>query len=456
MLLWKKSLPGAFICQTRLQHLPQVAAHASDYHILERPSLFHQRLLELIGSARERIMMTLLYLQDDAAGREIMDALYAAVARNPSLHVTVYVDFHRAQRGLIGKGPQQGNSQMYLEYARGKDCVPAIYGVPVKKRELFGVMHLKGCVFDDTTLYSGASLNDVYLAHGGRYRLDRYHEIKSPELADAMCSWVTSAFHINYAVQDFSQGEVRGVVEIRDQIKRLRRHLTKMQYTVKDHRLGDGDIGITPLSGLGKRNNALNRSIIWLLGAARERLFICTPYFNPPRDVVMAIEAALARDVEVTLVVGDKVANDFYIKPGEPFSAVGGIPYIYEQNLRSFLAAHQECIDSGQLNVMLWRDGDNTYHLKGIYVDDRYALITGNNLNPRAWGLDLENGLIVHDPHHLLQEKFMHEQQYILRHATRLTSCDQLETLEDYPEHIRKLLTKVKRFKASILIKHLL
>ncbi|SPY96712.1 phosphatidylserine synthase [Proteus mirabilis] len=61
-------------------------------------------------------------------------------------------------------------------------------------------------------------------------------------------------------------------------------------------------------------------------------------------------------------------------------------------------------IDNDQLTVRLWKDGDNTYHLKGMWVDDEWQLITGNNLNPRAWGLDLENAILIHDPHHELHE----------------------------------------------------
>ena len=30
-----------------------------------------------------------------------------------------------------------------------------------------------------------------------------------------------------------------------------------------------------------------------------------------------------------------------------------------------------------------------------MWVDDRYTLLTGNNLNPRAFRLDLENGLLI-------------------------------------------------------------
>ena len=210
MLWFKNSFPTALYAQTRLQQAPQIAVKACAYQVLERPSLFHQRILELIASAEHRIMMTLLYLQDDEAGNEIMQALYEAQKRNPQLYIRVYVDFHRAQRGLIGKGPQNTNSQMYLRYGEQSDNPVAIYGVPVKRREIFGVMHMKGFVFDNTVLYSGASINDVYLNYAKRkYRLDRYHEIQSKELADTLCRFTADLFHQNFAVQDFSQGEVK-------------------------------------------------------------------------------------------------------------------------------------------------------------------------------------------------------------------------------------------------------
>ncbi len=457
MLFFKKAIPNTLYCQTRLQQLPVITVDPSGYTILERPALFHSRMLELIKNARTRIMMTVLYLQDDEAGREILSALYEAMKQRPQLYVRIYVDFHRAQRGLIGKGPQTGNSALYYKWAEHSPHPPAIYGVPVKKREVFGVMHLKGCVFDNTVLYSGASINNVYLQYGERYRLDRYHEIISKELADCLCAYTNEAFHINYAVQDFSQGHIKPAREIKDEIKQLRTYLTTAEYSFKGRtRVRDGEIGITPLVGLGKRVNPLNRAIIWILGGARKNLFICTPYFNPPKVVLQALEDALKRGVNVTLVAGSKIANDFYIAPDENFSAIVAIPYIYEQNLRAFVGRYQELIDSRQLKVMLWEDGSNTYHLKGIYADGQLALITGNNLNPRAWALDLENGLIVHDPHHLLQEKYMHEQQFILAHTRAIKNVDDLESFENYPEQVKKVLERVRRFRASIIIKQLL
>ena len=50
------------------------------------------------------------------------------------------------------------------------------FGVPINTREVFGVLHIKGFVFDDTVLYSGASINNVYLQQQDKYRYDRYQK----------------------------------------------------------------------------------------------------------------------------------------------------------------------------------------------------------------------------------------------------------------------------------------
>ncbi|MBK5256850.1 MAG: hypothetical protein JJE39_12515, partial [Vicinamibacteria bacterium] len=55
------------------------------------------------------------------------------------------------------------------------------------------------------------------------------------------------------------------------------------------------------------------------------------------------------------IVLADKIANDFYIPPGEPFKPIGALPYIYEGNLRRFCKTHQGAIDRGLLDVCLWR-----------------------------------------------------------------------------------------------------
>jgi len=63
--------------------LPGIPVPASAFETLAGPDAFRRRLLELIAQARTRILLSVLYLQDDEAGREVLHALYAAKALHP-------------------------------------------------------------------------------------------------------------------------------------------------------------------------------------------------------------------------------------------------------------------------------------------------------------------------------------------------------------------------------------
>ena len=161
-----------------------------DLLILPNTRDYQSKIFELIASAKSRIYITALYLQDDAAGAAVLTALYEAKKKNPQLDVKVFVDFLRAQRGLIGHKKSMGNIRLYQELNGLYQHPIEIYGVPVKSREFLGVLHLKGLVFDDTVLYSGASINDIYLHYADRYRADRYLVINSADLAGSFVQYL--------------------------------------------------------------------------------------------------------------------------------------------------------------------------------------------------------------------------------------------------------------------------
>lgn len=114
----------------------------------------------------------------------------------------------------------------------------------------------------------------------------------------------------------------------------------------------------------------------------------------------------------------------------------GALPYLYESNLRRFCEKFETQIESGQLVVRLWRDGDNTYHLKGVWVDDRYILLTGNNLNPRAWRLDAENGLLIYDPQQQLLAQVEKSKTKLPTYKS-IKHYTELEELNQYPEPVQ-------------------
>ncbi|CAM3371307.1 CDP-diacylglycerol--serine O-phosphatidyltransferase [Shewanella violacea] len=417
------------------------------------PKALKAELLTRIASAVHSIYIAALYLEDDEAGREILAALMSAKDNNPQLDIKVLVDFHRARRGLIGHKGDSGNYQMYRKVMQAAKHPIDILGVPVKSREFMGVLHLKGFIVDDAVIYSGASINDIYLHQGEKYRFDRYHVIESAELAASMRQMIQTYLIQDPAVSSLTQDKATEILPHKNDIRSLKSRLAKANYQYKSTTIGNR---VTPVVGLGRKKNKLNKIVVDMVTESQEALFICTPYFNPPYMLARALAKHLKDGKRIDIVVGDKTANDFYIPPEQDFSTIGALPYMYEQSLRKFAKRQQWAIENGQLNIHLWKDGINSYHLKGISADSKRHLITGSNLNPRAWALDLENGLLLHDECGAWKEKFEEEQAHILQHTERLYHYSQIESLNDYPAPVRKIMTRIRRLKADFLLRRIL
>lgn len=440
---------------------PKIYIPSKNFEILESARAFYDSVLYHIGNSKKRIYISALYLQNDEAGRNILKALYEAKERNNELDIKVFVDFHRAQRGLIGDKNSKGNIVFYDEFRKSFNSEIEIYGVPVKKKELFGVLHLKGFTFDDTYIYSGASLNNVYLNHFNRYRLDRYFIIRNKKIADATVAYLVEYLLSNNAVSLFKDDNGIAAKDIKKDIGRLKRSLSKAAYSY------DGDceirkepeadeVSLTLLSGFGKKNNELNDSIIALLKNSTETVTIYTPYLNFPRKILKELKGLLRRGVKTCLIVGDKEANDFYTPPGDGFHTIDALPYVYEQNLRNFAKKFEDSINKGTLEIFMWKDNDNTFHLKGLESDNKYYLLTGSNLNPRAWNLDLENGMFISDEKEVLLESFAKEKENILKNAEKINHFTDLPEIKEYQKEVRKILGRLKKTRFDYFIKKII
>jgi len=440
----------------------EIIVDGGDIEFFTTPKEYKQQLLSLIEGARRRIFITALYLQDDEAGREILHALYQAKANFPTLEINIFVDFNRGQRGLIGEKASLGNRALYLKLAQDYSQTINIYGVAVKRKEVFGVLHLKGMVFDDKLFYTGASINDIYLHQGERYRLDRYCTIQSPVLADSFCHYLNDTFIDSGLAPLLNQESIPDAIEQKKILAALKLRLKKSDYQVEQQqshvqsKLVSEKAFITPLVGFGRRKNKLNQTTRHLVQNAKNDIVLFTPYFNLPHPLARDVVKALKRDVKITIVVGDKTANDFFISKPEDFSTIGAIPYLYEMLLKRFVKRYQNFIEKGLLNIHLWKDNGNSFHLKGLRVDDRYHLITGSNLNPRAWALDLENGLLVDDASQQFLQTTDDELLGILVNTTKITHFSDIESVSDYPEKPQKLLKKIRVAQIDRVLKRFL
>ena len=440
-----------------IKKLPFISLSDQNIEVINSTKEYKSKLLELIQSTKKRIYITSLYLQDDEAGMEVLTSLYEAKQKNPKLDIKIFVDFLRAQRGLMGHAKSEGNVRLYRELNNKYEHSIEIFGVPVKSKEFLGVLHIKGFVFDDTLLYSGSSINNVYLHQNERYRYDRYHLINNPELAHSFVRFLQENFVNSDAVRSLISDNIPTAKTLRNAIKKLKTSLRRSSYFVKSQNKKDlGSIKLTPLLGFGGRKNKLNDTIYHLINQTENEVVIFTPYFNFPAKVYRAVRKLLKNNVKVVIVVGDKTANDFYIPEDQEFNKIGIVPYIYETSLRRFIKANQKYIDQNLLDMFLWLDSGNSFHLKGINSDKKNYLITGHNINPRAWRLDIENGILIQDPEQKLENKFAVEFEQIMQNCSRVKHFDEIETLEDYRPEAKKLLKKVKRAKLDSILNRLL
>lgn len=208
---------------TKLKKLP---LSADNVRCLLTTKAFKTELFQQINSATKRIYIAALYLEADDAGEEVLNALYQAKNNYPSMDITVCIDFHRAQRGLIGaeKGGDT-NTTWYQKVAELKGRGVKIIGLPVKRKELFGVQHLKGFIFDNVVFYSGASINNIYLHQQERYRFDRYWLITDNALADSMVDYIQQVIINSEAVVQLNAPVVPKFNEFKKEHKNLSRNL---------------------------------------------------------------------------------------------------------------------------------------------------------------------------------------------------------------------------------------
>ncbi|BBI91497.1 putative phosphatidylserine synthase (CDP-diacylglycerol-serine O-phosphatidyltransferase) [Serratia symbiotica str. Tucson] len=442
--------------QQHLAQLPKLPQSLAEIHTLYAPSDFRTELLASIANATQRIYLVALYLDHDDAGREILNALYQAKQLRPKLEICIVVDWHRAQRGRIGAAATNTNADWYCSMANQhpKNVSVPVYGVPVNTREALGVLHLKGFIVDDTVIYSGASINNVYLHQHEKYRYDRYQLITNPVLAETMIGYIKQHLLTAGAVQRLDRDDRPKSPEIKNETRQFRFSLRRTGYQFRDKASND-ELAVTPLVGLGKQS-VLNTTIHHLMSCTDQKLTLCTPYFNLPARLMRNIIYLLRQGKQVEIIVGDKTANDFFIPEDQPFKIIGALPYLYEINLRRFISRLQRYIDTGQLIVRLWKDGNNSYHLKGMWIDDEWQLITGNNLNPRAWRLDLENAILIHDPKQEMREQRHKELECIRTHTTVVGNYLELQSIQQYPSKVRKLIRRLRRIRLDKLISRIL
>ena len=127
--------------------------------------------------------------------------------------------------------------------------------------------------------------------------------------------------------------------------------------------------------GLGRGRDDIHELLCGVIGGARERVAVMTPYFLPPRELSSALVSAALRGVDVRLIL----------------PAVNNLPYVH----RASRHMQPGLIRKG---VRIFFQPPPFAHTKLLLVDDYYALIGSANLDPRSLFLNFELNMEVFDP----------------------------------------------------------
>jgi cardiolipin synthase len=127
-------------------------------------------------------------------------------------------------------------------------------------------------------------------------------------------------------------------------------------------------------SGPGFFHENIQRYLVTLVHSARRRIVVSTPYFVPDQGVLQAMQTAVARGVEVRLIVSRK-ADQWLVGWAQ----------------RSY---YQELLEAG-VRIFEYRPG--LLHAKYATFDDDLALVGSANLDIRSFQLNAEVVLTLYD-----------------------------------------------------------
>jgi len=168
------------------------------------------------------------------------------------------------------------------------------------------------------------------------------------------------------------------------------------------HPSASGDVPVLVLpTGPADELESANLLFVQAIDAARERIWIASPYFVPDRPIVTALQLAGLRGVDVRILI-----------PDEP------------DHLLVYLAAFSYFEEAGATGVRFFRYTDGFLHEKVMVIDDQAASVGTANFDNRSFRLNFEITAVVGDT------AFNHE-------VTRMFEADLVRSREVDPKELR-------------------
>eukprot|EP01064_Diplonema_japonicum_P028196 TRINITY_DN4267_c0_g2_i1.p1 TRINITY_DN4267_c0_g2~~TRINITY_DN4267_c0_g2_i1.p1 ORF type:complete len:540 (+),score=50.74 TRINITY_DN4267_c0_g2_i1:65-1621(+) len=410
-------------------HVPCFGVDGGKVEVLSQPEEFLESVVEKIETAEKRIIIATLYLGTSAKCSRIVRAMESALKRNPSLKATVLVDYGRGQRKennesvatmfapLVARfSPERVQIRMFMVPL----CGAIFRHAPATIREIAGVQHIKAFVIDNSTLLTGANLNDDYFTN----RQDRYIWIHDTiNVSNWVAALINSLAELSYVCEGgcprelkptFPSGKSHPIFSgpspspYHEFSEDLMKNLLDL-LNVEDDIPTGSDTYVMPLMqlaavGLQHEANLIVQSVITT--PVGGELVISSAYPNMTGNMSHAINSSGADTVRIVAPAED--ANGFYGAKG----AKAYVPLSYTSFLASFVGSLTRIA-----HISLWSKLGWTYHGKGLWFPGG-TIIGSTNIGHRSTSLDAELSFLILTASSVLTEKLDKEVKLILSNTT--------------------------------------
>jgi len=301
-------------------------------------------ILKGIDEAQEYILVQFYIVRDDGLGRALKDHLLAKAKEG----VQVYFLFDE-----IGS---HGLPSSYQEELREAGAEVHEFNTRKGSRNRFQLNfrnHRKIVVTDGTAAWIGGhNVGDEYLGKDpkfGHWR-DTHIRLEGPAVLKAQISfaedwyWATETFpRFNWVANAAPDGS-------------------------------DSSVLVIP-TGPADELESANLMFVHAINSAQKRIWIASPYFVPEHSVMVALQLAGLRGVDVRILI-----------PDEP------------DHILVYLAAFSYFDEAGQTGVKFYRYTDGFLHQKTMLIDDEVAAVGTANFDNRSFRLNFEVTVLVADP----------------------------------------------------------
>jgi cardiolipin synthase A/B len=318
-------------------------SHGNAVDVLAKGDDVYRSIGEAIDGARHHVHAQCYLIRNDATGQWFRDRLASAAKRG--VQVQLLCDGY----GCLGL-PSAWYRTLKREGVRTAQFLPmrTLLLQPVNLRN-----HRKILVVDGTIAFSGGvNIGDEYrgtMPKVGAWR-DTHLRIEGP---------AAKALHRVF-LQDwcYTTGEVLDPAPYSPSISIP---------------AGTATIAIIP-SGPDTRTEAIHRLFFAAIAGASERVWITTPYFVPDQAILIALQVAAMRGVDVKLILPSRSNHRVTFHAGRSF---------YEQLLDAGVRIHE--YQPGMI------------HAKTMIVDRKVMLLGSANMDMRSFRQSFEVHALIHD-----------------------------------------------------------